>query len=101
MGGGQELHPSAHFGRPGLGKGERSAFPQTRVVALAECGTHAMLEAAIRPYTTSANDLAAEVLARLAPVMLCLTARASALVLPWTSDADQGDWQVWRTYDLS
>ena len=30
----------AHFGRPGVMKGERSAFPQARVVALAECGTH-------------------------------------------------------------
>src|SRR5699024_11018702 len=27
----------AHFGRPGVMKGERSAFPQARVVALAEC----------------------------------------------------------------
>ena len=30
------------FGRPGVNKGERSAFPQARLVALAECGTHGM-----------------------------------------------------------
>ncbi len=30
-----------HFGRPGVNKGEQAAFPQARVVALAECGTHA------------------------------------------------------------
>src|SRR5664280_3924087 len=40
----------AHFGRPGVMKGERSAFPQARVVALAECGTHAMFDAVIGPY---------------------------------------------------
>jgi hypothetical protein len=33
------------FGRPGVAKGERSAFPQARVVALAECGTHAIFGA--------------------------------------------------------
>ena len=37
------------FGRPGVNKGERSAFPQARVVALAECGTHAMFDAEIGP----------------------------------------------------
>ena len=37
----------AHFGRPGVMKGERSAFPQARVVALAECGTHAIFQAVI------------------------------------------------------
>ena len=44
------------FGRPGVNKGERSAFPQARVVALAECGTHAIFDAEVGPYTTSEND---------------------------------------------
>ena len=35
------------FGRPGVNKGERAAFPQARVVALAECGTHAMFDATV------------------------------------------------------
>ena len=35
----------AFFGRPGVNKGERAAFPQARVVALAECGTHAIFAA--------------------------------------------------------
>ena len=31
-----------HFGRPGSGRGEgRGAFPQIRLVGVAECGTHA------------------------------------------------------------
>ncbi len=33
------------FGRPGVNKGEQAAFPQARVVALAECGTHAIFAA--------------------------------------------------------
>ena len=37
----------AFFGRPGVNKGERAAFPQARVVALAECGTHAMFAAVV------------------------------------------------------
>ena len=39
----------SHFGRPGVMKGERSAFPQARVVALAGCGTHAMFAGGHRP----------------------------------------------------
>ena len=59
------------FGRPGVTKGERSAFPEARVVALAECGTHAMFEAEIGPYTTSEAALSVELLGRLRPGMLC------------------------------
>src|SRR6266545_4557145 len=51
-----------HFGRPGVMKGERSAFPQARVVALAECGTHAMFEAVIGRYSTSENELSGQLL---------------------------------------
>ncbi len=40
------------FGRPGVNKGEQAAFPQARVVALAECGTHAIFDALIGAYTT-------------------------------------------------
>jgi hypothetical protein len=39
-----------HFGRPGVNKGEQAAFPQARVVALAECGTHAIFAANIGTY---------------------------------------------------
>ncbi len=39
----------AFFGRPGVNKGERAAFPQARVVALADCGTHAMFAATVGP----------------------------------------------------
>ena len=41
------------FGRAGVSKGERSAFPQARLVALAECGTHTIFDAELGPYGTS------------------------------------------------
>ena len=47
----------AFFGRPGVAKGEKLAFPQARAVALAECGTHAMFDAVIGCYTTSEKKL--------------------------------------------
>ncbi len=56
-------------------KGERSAFPQARVVALAECGTHAMFEAVIGAYTTSEPALSLDLLGRLCAGMLCLADR--------------------------
>src|SRR5215210_3413847 len=36
-----------YFARPGVNKGEQAAFPQARVVALAECGTHALFAAEV------------------------------------------------------
>src|SRR5664280_814427 len=36
---------AAAFGRAGTGRGDGSAFPQLRVVALGECGTHAVIAA--------------------------------------------------------
>ena len=42
-----------HFGRPGVNKGEQAAFPQARVVALAECGTHAIFAAQVGAYSQS------------------------------------------------
>jgi hypothetical protein len=64
-----------HFGRPGVTKGEQAAFPQARVVALAECGTHAIFSAVVGPYPTSEIELASELVSRLAPGMLVLADR--------------------------
>lgn len=86
----------AYFGRPGTAKGERAAFPQARVVALAECGTHAMFEAAISPYTTSEKELSAEVIAQLAPGMLCLADRGFYSFVTWTHASATGADLLWR-----
>ncbi len=55
---------AAEFGRPGVNKGEQSAFPQARVVAVAECGTRAMFDAVVGPYTTGENTLAVDLVER-------------------------------------
>jgi hypothetical protein len=86
----------AFFGRPGVNKGERSAFPQARVVALAECGTHAMFEAAIGPYTTSEAVLATELLGRLRPGMLCLADRGFYSFTAWQNACGTGADLLWR-----
>ena len=89
----------AHFGRPGVAKGERSAFPQARVVALAECGTHAMFEAAVGPYTTGENALAAGLLQKLGPGMLCLADRGFYSFTAWAQARATGADLLWRVKD--
>jgi hypothetical protein len=66
----------AHFGRPGSDRREGGgAFPQLRLVALLESGTHAMTDARMGPYASSENALADELLPTLAKGMLCLADR--------------------------
>jgi hypothetical protein len=89
----------SHFGRPGVMKGERSAFPQARVVALAECGTHAMFEAVLGPYTTSENALSSELLTRLRPGMLCLADRNFYSFNAWRTASTIGADLLWRVKD--
>jgi len=85
-----------HFGRPGVNKGERSAFPQARVVGLAECGTHAIFDAEIGPYTTGENTLARDLVARLEPGMVCLADRGFCGYPLWSLGAGTGADLLWR-----
>jgi hypothetical protein len=64
------------FGRPGS-KRENSfgAFPQIRVVGLAECGIHAVIDAVVGRYTESEQRLAADLLGSFTPGMLVLADR--------------------------
>jgi hypothetical protein len=48
---------AAEFGYAGSGQ-SRSAYPQARVVALSECGTHAFLAAEVAPYAVGGKTLA-------------------------------------------
>src|SRR5680860_1219635 len=67
----------AEFGRPGSGRGEGvGAFPQLRLVALAECGTHAMFAAAMGPYGVGEPTLARQLVA--AANIACVPHSASA-----------------------
>lgn len=64
------------FGRPGTGRGQGvGAFPQLRMVALSEAGTHAICDVALGPCTTGENTLADELLGTLNAGMLCLADR--------------------------
>jgi hypothetical protein len=54
------------FGYAGSGD-NRSAFPKARVVALAECGTHAFLAAEVGSYATGEKTLANRLYPRLRP----------------------------------
>jgi hypothetical protein len=87
---------AAFFGRPGVNKGEQAAFPQARVVAVAECGTHAIFDAAVGPYTTAENTLAAELIDRLAPGMLMLADRGFCGFPLWSRAASTGADLLWR-----
>ena len=85
-----------HFGRPGVNKGEKSAFPQARVVALAECGTHAIFDAVVGPYTSSEAALAVELLGRLQPGMLLLADRGFTSYALWSKAITTGADLLWR-----
>ena len=64
------------FGRPGSSRREGGgAFPQLRLVALAESGTHAIFNAALGPYTSSEQSLADRLWDSLQKGMLCLADR--------------------------
>ena len=84
------------FGRPGVNKGERSAFPQARLVALAECGTHAIFDAEIGPYTTSEAALSRLLVDRLEPGMVLLADRGFTGFALWQQAAATGAELLWR-----
>ena len=75
---------AAEFGYAGSGD-NRSAFPKARVVALAECGTHAFVAAEVDAYRVGEKTLAARLLPRL---------RADELL---TADRGFYSWQAWDT----
>ena len=84
------------FGRAGVNKGERAAFPLARVVAIAECGTHAIFDAEVGPYTTGENTLAQELIDRLEPGMLLLADRGFCGYPLWERAQATGADLLWR-----
>jgi hypothetical protein len=75
---------AAEFGYAGSGE-NRSAFPKARVVALAECGTHAFVAAEVDAYRVGEKTLAQRLYPRL---------RADELL---TADRGFYSWQAWNT----
>lgn len=85
-----------HFGRPGVNKGEKSAFPQARLVALAECGTHAMFAAKIGAYRDGEATLAEPLLDALSTDMLLLADRGFFSYALWRKASATGADLLWR-----
>lgn len=88
------------FGRAGVTKGERAAFPQARVVALAECGTHVIFDAVVGAYSSAENVLARELVDRLQPGMLLLADRGFCGFPLWARAAATGADLLWRASSI-
>jgi hypothetical protein len=87
----------AEFGRPGSSRREGGgAFPQLRVVALAESGTHAIFDAALGPYTTSERVLADRLWNSLEEGMLCVADRGFYGFERFKTAAETGAELLWR-----
>ena len=88
------------FGGPSTrtseGKRLRGAFPQVRLLALAECGTRALAAAVWGSYGTGEKTLARQLLGRLSDGMLCLADRNFACWELWHDAAATGAELVWR-----
>ena len=85
-----------YFGRPGSSRGEQAAFPQARLVGLAECGTHALFGAAMGPCARAERELAEGLLDRLEAGMLLLADRGFYGFDMWSRAAATGADLLWR-----
>ena len=88
---------AAVFGRAGTGRGDGSAFPQLRIVALGECGTHAVIAAQMDSYAVAEVTLAKKLVPGLQPGMLCLADRGFTAHPLFTAAAASGADLLWRT----
>jgi hypothetical protein len=86
---------AAEFGYAGSGE-NRSALPKARVVALAECGTHAFLAAEIGSYSTGEKTLAQPLYARLRDDELLTADRGFYSWSAWDTAQATGAALVWR-----
>lgn len=85
------------FGRPGNGRGEeKSAYPQARLVALCEQGTHVLADAEIGELSTGEQPLTRRLFRSLRPGMLNLADRNFFSFELWCAAADTGADLLWR-----
>ncbi len=88
---------AAAFGRPGSGRGSgEGAFPQLRVVALAECGTHAMFSAAMGACSTGEPTLGRQLVTAVGAGMLIFADRGFAAHPLFSAFAATGADLCWR-----
>lgn len=86
---------AAEFGYAGSGD-NRSAFPKARVVALAECGTHAFLAAEVGAYSVGEKTLAHRLYPRLRRDELLTADRNFYSFDAWGLAARTGAALLWR-----
>ncbi len=85
------------FGRPGSPRGAgKGAFPQVRVAALGECGTHAIFAAALGALAVHETGLARRLLAHLRAGMLLIADRGFYGFGLWRAAAATGADLLWR-----
>jgi hypothetical protein len=85
------------FGRPGSPRGEGAgAFPQVRVTALGECGTHAIFAAEMGPLAVHETELARRLFGHLRAGMLLIAGRGFAGFDLWRAAATTGADLLWR-----
>ncbi|NMO05317.1 IS4 family transposase, partial [Gordonia sp. TBRC 11910] len=84
------------FGRPASTRSAQAAFPQARIAALAECGTHALFDAVVGPRDISEVSMMRTLVSRLQPGMLCLADRGLYGFDLWSQAAGTGADLLWR-----
>jgi len=86
---------AAEFGYAGSG-GNRSALPKARVVAVAECGTHAFVAAEVDAWSVGEKTLAARLYPRLRPDELLTADRNFYSFDAWSAAVRTGAALLWR-----
>ncbi|MGW1365281.1 IS4 family transposase [Streptomyces chartreusis] len=81
---------AAFFGRPRNRPGQTVAYPQLRVAALIESGTHVIVDAEIGTYHTGEVELSQRLVRSLRPGMLLLADRGFPGVRWWKHMSDTG-----------
>jgi hypothetical protein len=89
------LENAAEFGYAGSGD-NRSAYPKARVVAVAECGTHAFVAAEVDAYSVGEKTLAQRLYPRLRADELLTADRNFYSFDAWGLAAGTGAALVWR-----
>lgn len=83
------------FGRGGNDQG-KGTFPQVRLVAVAECATHAVVDAVLGPLATGEQTLAWQLVGRLTAEMLVLADRNFSSYQAWQQASATGAALLWR-----
>lgn len=84
------------YGRPGTNTEAKSAYPQARLLALAECGTHAMFGAVVSGCDTAEQSMYPGLLHKLEADMLVIADRGFFSYTAFKDSVDTGAELLWR-----